>query len=414
LTVLRNARLVGGDQVDVVTDHGLIASVTAAGSSRATSAETDHDLNGFLLLPASADPHAHLDKALSGESVPNPAGDLLGAIEAWQQHYPLLAVDEIAGRARRAALAGLARGYCVVRTHVDVAEAVGVKAVDALLRVRAELTDLIDIQVCGLVSEPVTGAEGAGNRATLRRALEMGIDVVGGAPWRDPDPVGAIAFLLGEATTFERPIDLHIDETLDANILVLRDFARLVHTSGFPWGATASHCVSLGVQGLAVQQAVAGEVAAAGISVIANPFTNLYLQARDLPVAPPRGLTALRSLLTAGANLAAGTDNIEDPFNLMGRPDPLEVASLLVMAGHLSPDEAYWAVSGAARRAMGLTPVAIAVGSVADLLAVRADSLRQALAAASPDRLVFRRGELVARTTVSEWVATGRPSGLDR
>ena len=153
-------------------DHGLIASVTAAGSSRATSAETDHDLNGFLLLPASADPHAHLDKALSGESVPNPAGHLLGAIEAWQQHYPLLAVDEIAGRARRAALAGLARGYSVVRTHVDVAEAVGVKAVDALLRVRAALTDLIDIQVAGWCRSPSPG----------RKEPEIGPLCV--APWR--------------------------------------------------------------------------------------------------------------------------------------------------------------------------------------------------------------------------------------
>ncbi|MGH8927310.1 MAG: amidohydrolase family protein [Acidimicrobiia bacterium] len=398
----------------MVINEGLIAAIDAAGSSRETPDATDHDLDGFLLLPAAADPHAHLDKALSADSVPNPTRDLSGAIDAWERHYPRLSVDEIADRARLAALSGLARGYSSIRTHIDVAEAVGLKPVHALLRVRAELIDLVEIQICGLVAVPTTGVAGAGNRDTLRQALEMGLDVVGGAVWRDPDPVAGLEFLLGEAASFGLPIDLHLDETLEPTVLVLADFARLVRATGFRFGATASHCVSLGVQTVGVQETVAGEVAAAGISVVANPFTNLYLQARDHPVAPPRGLTALRPLLAAGANLAAGTDNVEDPFNIMGRPDPLEVASLLVIAGHLSPEEAYWAVSGGARRAMGLPPVAITVGSAADLLAVRAESLRQALATGSPERLVFRRGELVARTTVSEWIATGRGSGTDR
>lgn len=397
----------------MVIRNQVIEAIEPAGTVRETSEDVLHDLDGFLLLAAAADPHAHLDKALSADSVPNPAGDLPGAIEAWQQNYPRLTVDEIADRARRTALASLARGYTAIRTHVDVAEAVGLKPVEALLQVRAELIDLVAIQVCGLVAVPMTGPEAGGNRATLRQALEMGIDVVGGAPYQDFDPVSALEFLLGEAVAFARPIDLHIDETLDPAILVLRDFARLVRATDFPYGATASHCVSLGVQDLELQHAIAAEVAAAGISVVANPFTNLYLQARDHPVGAPRGLTALRPLLAAGVNLAAGTDNVEDPFNIMGRSDPLEVASLLVMAGHVSPEEAYWAVSGAARRAMDLPSVAVTVGSTADLLAVRARSVRQALAAASLDRLVFRRGDLVARTTVSEWIA-GRPaSGPD-
>jgi cytosine deaminase len=154
-----------------------------------------------------------------------------------------------------------------------------------------------------------------------------------------------------------------------------------------------------------VQREVAAEVAEAGISVIANPFTNLYLQARDRPVAAPRGLTALRPLLAAEVNVAAGCDNIEDPFNILGRADPLEVASLLVLAGHLTPAEAYRAVSSSARQAMGLPAIDFQVGSPADLFAVRARSLREALASASVDRLVFRRGNLVARTEVTEWIA---------
>src|SRR4051794_41515560 len=78
----------------------------------------------------------------------------------------------------------------------------------------------------------------------------------------------------------------------------------------------------------------------AGIGIISLPITNLYLQGWDSPVATPRGLTALRALLDAGVRVAAGADNVRDPFNPLGRCDPLETAMLLVTAAHLTPAEA--------------------------------------------------------------------------
>ncbi len=178
-------------------------------------------------------------------------------------------------------------------------------------------------------------------------------------------------------------VDLHTDETLDAGILGLRDLAARVAKSGFAHPVAASHCVSLGVQPADVQRAVAEEVAAAEVSVVTLPQTNLFLQGRDHPVATPRGLAPLRALLAAGVNLAGGADNLQDPFNLVGRADPFETAALLVMAGHLGLAEAYHAVSTASRVALGLAPVAIEPGAPAELLAVRASTLREAIASAS-------------------------------
>jgi cytosine deaminase len=60
---------------------------------------------------------------------------------------------------------------------------------------------------------------------------------------------------------------------------------------------------------------------------------------------------------------------------------------------------------------MGLPGVSVSPGSAADLLAVRARSLAEAVAAADADRWVFRGGELVARTRATrevdplEWAA---------
>ncbi|MCW2994038.1 MAG: hypothetical protein JWQ18_1533, partial [Conexibacter sp.] len=196
------------------------------------------------------------------------------------------------------------------------------------------------------------------------------------------------------------PIDLHSDETLNPRALAVRDLARMVIERGFVAGAVASHCVSLGVQTPEVQATVAAELATAGVAVVALPQTNLYLQARDVAQSPPRGLTAIRALRAAGAVVAAGADNVRDPFNCVGRSDALETAALLVMAGHLLPEEAWELVSAGARAAMGLPAVALVDGAPAEILAVRGSSLADAIARASEHRFVIHAGRCVARTDV--------------
>ena len=96
------------------------------------SGEDVVDLRGYLLLPALAEPHAHLDKALTADRVPNRTGDLFGAIEAWVAYRPQLTVDDIVERATRAALLLLGNGTTAIRTHVDVAADVGLRCVEAL------------------------------------------------------------------------------------------------------------------------------------------------------------------------------------------------------------------------------------------------------------------------------------------
>jgi len=393
--LLVGATTAEGETVDVRIDAGRI---TAVGALDRLPDEEVHDLAGYILLPAPAEPHAHLDKALTADRVVNRTGDLLGAITAWQAAWPSLTKDDIAERARRAALSGVANGLTAIRSHGDLSSVIGLRSMEALVEVRDELRDLVDIQVVALIALPTAGPGGANHRALLRDALDMGVDIAGGCPHLDDDRLGCLEACLEIAAAAGRPIDLHTDETLNPEVLGLRDFARLVASTGFPHGATASHCVSLGMQEEHVQKAVAAEVAEAGVAVVTLPQTNLFLQGHGHITGMPRGLTALRPLLDAGVTLAGGADNVQDPFNTMGRADPLETAALLVMVGHLLPHEAYAAVSAGARAAMGLEPVSIAAGSPAELLAVRATTLREAIATAHPDRLVYHRGHLVAQT----------------
>jgi cytosine deaminase len=411
---LTGAQVEDGRVVDVEVDEvaGLITSVAPsrghdhaaptapAEPTAGAPPDVTLDLGGYLLLPAPAEPHAHLDKALLAERILNPAGDLLGAISAMEANRHTLTVDDIAERAERAARLLVRSGVTAIRSHADITLVHGLRSVQGLARARECLRDIVDLQIVALVSWPITGPEGAELRDLLRAALEIGADVVGGCPHLEGDPSEANATLLGIADDHDRLVDLHTDETLDPTVLGLRDLAARVAKDRAPGTVTASHCVSLGMQPPEVQEAVADEVAAAGVSVVTLPQTNLYLMGRDRPVATPRGLTALRPLLDAGVNVAAGADNLQDPFNLVGRADPLETAALLVMAGHVAPEEAYTAVSRASRAALGLPATGVVPGAPAELLAVRATSLREAIAAASHDRVVVHRGRVVSRTRV--------------
>ena len=403
--------LVDGRLVDVVIKEGIIRAVSDVGTVSLGSADVE-DLAGFVLLPSFIEPHAHLDKAFTADTVVNPTGSLDGAIAAWLAARVDFQTPDIAARAWAVTNRYLAHGTTAIRAHVDTGEGIGLRALEAVLAVRDSLGDTMDLQIVALCTRPVTGLAGANNRATLVDALAAGADLVGGAPAIDPAPFLAVDTLADIAADAGVGLDLHIDETIDPTTFTM---ARLIEAvrGGFPQTVTASHAVSLGVQPLDRQREVAKALSELGVSVVALPQTNLFLQGRGHGAAAPRGLTAVRQLLDVGVPLAAGGDNLQDPFNPMGRADPLETASLLVVAAHLLPAEALRAVSDAGRTVLGLPEVSVRVGSPADLVAIRARSAYGAVASASPERLVLRGGRVVARTTIE--TATALPGlGLQR
>lgn len=394
--VLTNALLADGAVVDVTIDGALISAITPTGSAVLTEGAVVRDLTGYVVVPAAAEPHAHLDKAFLADRVPNPRGDLMTAIEGMQRWHHTMTHADIVERAERAVRTMVANGITSIRTHADTMEGHGLASVLALAEVRERVAEVCDLEIVVLIGWPLTGVAGAGNRALLVDALAAGGSVVGGCPHLDDDPAGAVEVALTIAADHHVPVDLHTDETLNPMMLSLRTLAERVLATGFEGPVAASHCVSLGMVDEATQRSVAEVVARAGVSVITLPQTNLFLQARGMTTAPPRGLTAVRVLMDAGVNVAAGADNLQDPFNTVGRADPMETASLMVMAGHLSPEEALQSVTGAARRAIAAPGGTLAVGQPAELVAMRAATIREAVAFGPADRMVLHRGRIVS------------------
>jgi cytosine deaminase len=395
-SLLRRAILVNGSTVDVRIRGDRIEAVD---DLEASPDDEIVDLAGWLLLPAAAEPHAHLDKAFLAERLTNERGDLLGAIDAMVAARPWIDVADTVDRAERGARRMAANGFAFVRTHADTTLDNGLTSIEALAEVRRRVAGVIDVEIVALSGWPVAGAEGAEQRALLREAMARGADVVGGCPHLENGTAGAVRAatetLLEIAGGFGAPVDLHTDETLDPSADGLADLAEVVTAIGFDRPVTASHCVSLGMRSAARQREVAATVAEAGISVVALPATNLYLQGRDHQQAMPRGLTAVKALRQAGVVVAAGGDNLQDPFNPVGRADPFETAALMVLTAHLSAAEAWSTVTDQARRAVGGEPAGIAPGAPADLLAVPAGSLREAIASAPASRKVWHRGALL-------------------
>lgn len=404
--LLRNVTLPTGDQADVLLAHGRIHSVHNGrfdGGHIDVADAAVVDLTGHLLLPAPVEIHAHLDKAYTADDVANPGGDLAGAVEGWLRHRRGLSHQDITSRAAAAVERYVASGTTLIRTHVDIGTDIGLRALEAVLEVRARQAARCEIQVVAFGANPLSGVAGAGNRALLDEAVAAGADAIGACPGLDPAPDECIGAVLDLAGTRGVPVDMHIDEWLERQPCTLELLADAVLASDFGHGVVAGHCVSLGAMPPERARGIADRVAKARIAVVCLPQTNLYLQGRQ-HAAAPRGITAVRLLREAGVVVAAGGDNLQDPFNPLGRADPLETAALMVAAAHDTPRQAYAAVSGQARRALGRAAIGVAEGEPAELLAIRAGNVREAIAVASADRVVIHAGRIVARTsTHREW-----------
>ena len=392
---IQNANISERGLSDICIDQGKIISVSQPGEAQVNSEVLD--LKGWLVVPAMAEPHAHLDKALTADIVPNPSGELMGAITAWIEaaEKGTFTHENTVQRACEAMELLVTHGITAVRTHVNVTSEIGTSSVKALSEAKNLFRDVLDVQVVALMNSPMTGPGSKGNVEALHSVIEFGVDFVGGCPHLEPDPQEMIAFMLELSQDAGLGIDFHIDETLDKEMLTLKDLAKQVIDTGFAYPVSASHCVSLGMQSEKTQSEVSKLVAESNLSVFALPQTNLYLQGREHQEAMPRGLTAVKALIENGVLVAAGADNVRDPFNLMGRSDPLETAALMVMAGHQSVESAFEMVSINARKAMGLESACLKQGDLADFVAIDAPSLGAAMADAPMSRRVFKAGKLV-------------------
>lgn len=349
-------------------------------------------------MPGLVDAHQHLDKTRTLRSVPNPQGTLLGAIDAFKRYAVTMTAEDIAARAERTMAACLARGTVAIRTHANVDPEAHLRGVEALVALRGRWRERLRLQVVAFLTGGATRA-GAPARDWLEEAMRLGADVVGLNPNHAERPLELLDMVFELAERQGKPIDLHLDEHLDAAPTYFHAVIERTRAHGMAGKVVASHSSALSALEPDEAARVIEGFAAAGIGVVTLPAANLFLQGRDAAKLAPRGLTRVAELLRAGVPVAAASDNIQDPFVPSGSGDLLEIARWSLLAGHLGSNDlgkAFEMITSAPARLMGLEHYGLRPGARADLLVAEAEDPADLVASGPLARTVLVNGRVVA------------------
>jgi cytosine deaminase len=409
--LLSGARLNDGRIVDVRLHGGRIKAVGTAGSLTppSTAEGMRVDLRGYLLLPAPAEPHAHLDTALTADA-DRPAAHSASVESGGGRggrvgRPPSDTPEDVQRRITEAALLQLGHGATAMRTHVRID---GVQRLNTLKAVLTAQRSLRDLLCLGTVAMPrvLTGIAGADGLAILRDALKMGAQAVGGCPDLDPDPAGYAEVVLRLAAEFGCPVDLHTDGDDPARLARLAAMA-----AGLRPRVTIGPCTGLARLPQDVAARTAEQLAVAEVSVVCLPQGGCGALRQGPRGAYRPGL--VRMLHGAGVRVAAGSGALRDTANPVGRADPIEAAFLLASYGECGPSAAYEAVSAQARAVLGLPQVRVEAGFPAELLAVRGQRIEGVLSLGH-SKIVIHRGRVVSRTSaVREYADCAVTEALD-
>jgi len=330
------------------------------------------DLGGRVVLPGFVDAHQHLDKTHLFPAVGNESGTLDEAAAAVRRHYATCTADEVASRARQGLDLAIAAGTTALRTHVDTGRHAGLRGIEALLGLRGEYRGRVRLQVVAMAA---VDPDGSFAETDVVEAARMGVDAVGGAPWRAVPPAraGCLERLFRIAEGAGLPLDLHADESLDPADRTILEIARRARRTAIGHRVVAGHCCSLAAMPDAEAEEVIAEVAASGVHVVTLPAVNLFLQGRSHAQPTPRGLTRVRELLAGGVGVSAASDNVRDPFYPFGDGDLLRLAALVCAVAHLpgraGMETALAMVTEYPARAIGLeTRYGVRPGAWADLV----------------------------------------------
>jgi cytosine/creatinine deaminase len=383
---------------DIGIDGGRIVEAVPPNEARET-----RDLGGRLVTPPLVEPHIHLDAVLTvGQPRPNVSGSLFEGIAIWAERVRDLTVGDVQDRVRQVLRWQLAHGVQHVRSHVDVCDP-QLTALRALVELRAEARGLVDLQLVAFPQQGILSFDGG--RDLMRRAVEVGADVVGAIPHYEltrEDGVESVKFAMALAEEHGLRVDIHCDETDDEHSRFVETMAAETIRRGMSGRVTASHTTAMHSYNAAYAGRLITNIARAGLHMVTNPLDNAVLQGRFDAGPIRRGHTRVKQLLEAGVNVAIGHDSVMDPWYPLGHGDPLQAAFVLAHLGHMSGDQELRTlidmITVAPAAALGVADYGLRVGGPADLVVFDAWSEAEALRLQRPRFQVLRAGRQVAAT----------------
>jgi cytosine deaminase len=416
--IIRNATLPDGRSgIDLAIASGRIAAVAP---SIAADAATVIDAAGQLVSPPFVDCHFHMDATLSlGLPRLNRSGTLLEGIALWGALKPLLTREAVFDRAMRYCDLAIAQGLLAIRSHVDICDD-RLLAVDALMEVKRRLAPYLHIELVAFPQDGYYRSPGAS--ANLARALDKGVEVVGGIPHFErtmSDGAASVRALCELAAARGLRVDLHCDETDDPLSRHIETLASETLRLGLAGRVAGSHLTSMHSMDNYYVSKLLPLMVEAGVAAIANPLVNIVLQGRHDTYPKRRGLTRVAEMRALGIDVAFGQDCCMDPWYSLGSGDMLDVAHMALHVGQLTSRDAmracFEAVTTVPARIMGLEGYGLDVGCDADLVVLQARDPIEAIRLRAARLFVVRRGRIIAegQPRHSKLAVEGRPAVVD-
>jgi cytosine/creatinine deaminase len=416
--ILKNATLPDGRTgLDIACANGTIAAVEP--NITAQARET-LDAAGHLVSPPFVDPHFHMDATLSlGTPRLNSSGTLLEGIALWGELKPIQTVEQIIARALRYCDLAVSMGLGAIRSHVDVCDD-DLKGVEALLEVRAQVAPYLDLQLVAFPQDGVLRDPTA--MANLLRALDRGVEIVGGIPHFErsmAEGAESLRQLCEIAANRGLMVDMHCDESDDPQSRHIETLAYETRRLGLQGRVAGSHLTSMHSMDNYYVSKLIPLIAEAQVHAIPNPLINIMLQGRHDAYPKRRGQTRVPELRDAGITVGFGSDCVMDPWYSLGRADMLDVAAMGLHVGQLSSRaDMRWcfdAVTTNSASIMGLEGYGLDKGCAAHMVLLQAQDPIEAIRLRATRLAVIRAGRVIARTPAQ--VATlslpGRPDNVD-
>jgi cytosine deaminase len=415
--LVKNAHLPDGITADIAVRDGRIAEIAP---NITAEAERTIDAAGRLVSPPFVDPHFHMDATLSlGIPRLNVSGTLLEGIALWGELKPQLTHEAVAERALKYCDLAAAQGLQAIRSHVDVCDD-RLTAAEALIEVRRQVAPYIDLQ---LVAFPQDGLYRSANaEKNLLRALDMGVDVVGGIPHFErtmEDGARSVRRLCEIAADRGLQVDLHCDESDDPTSRHVETLAAETVRLGLQGRVAGSHLTSMHSVDNYYASKLIPLIAEAELHAIPNPLINITLQGRSDTYPRRRGLTRIAELRAAGVNVALGQDCCMDPWYSMGSADMLDVAHMCVHAVPMTSREAIaWtfdSVTLGGAKAMNLPDPTLRKGGPASFVVLQAADPIEAVRLRAARLFAVRNGRVIAETPprTAALALDGRPARMD-
>lgn len=403
LLLIKGARIdVSNVKKDILIEDKIIKEI---GINLDYRLDNTIDAEGNVLLPGFVESHIHLDKALIADRKPNRkpnrTGTLMEAIEVTASLKPTFTKEDIEKRARKALDMVISKGTSFMRTHAEFDPSGGFRGFEAIMELKEEYKNIIDIQVVAFPQEGIIKAPGTDKM--MDEAMKMGADLVGGVPYNDMDPEKHIDIIFEIAKKYDKDLDIHQDFKDSYEGQSIEYLCKKTIREGFQGRVSVGHMTSIAAMPDEKLKPILELMAEAKINVMALPMTDLHLGGRVDEYNVRRAVTPIRKLRDAGVNVSLATNNIRNAFTPYGNGDLLQVAMLAIPVAHLGGsddiDTVLPMITTNPARALGIKDYCIEVGNKANMVLLNTKDYRNAIIDI-PERLcIIKEGKKIYELT---------------